>query len=260
MKYAICTVPVAPMRTSHDHRSEMSSQVIFGEQVKIIASTAEGWAQVECCNDGYIGYCRMNQFYILDKELETTGAFAADWVQPIEIKGQKLMVPMGADLSLLETPLSFPKPTYDGNAVIASTKNFSEGNIKNFSLPYMNTAYLWGGRTIFGIDCSGFVQAVFRMMNISLKRDANQQVNEGEGVGFLEEAKCGDLAFFDDEEARIIHVGILLDPQQIIHASGIVRIDTIDNLGIINSSTGRRTHKLRVIKRMKELQDDLPGG
>jgi cell wall-associated NlpC family hydrolase len=87
-------------------------------------------------------------------------------------------------------------------------------------------------------------------MNIYLHRDAYQQATQGEGIGFLQEANCGDLAFFDNEHGKITHVGILLDSSTIIHASGKVRIDSIDNVGIINSETGLRTHNLRVIKRM----------
>ncbi|RYD77212.1 MAG: hydrolase Nlp/P60 [Sphingobacteriales bacterium] len=252
MSYAICIVPVAPMRSLHDHRAEMSSQVIFGEQVKIISTTDDGWALLECCNDGYTGCCRMNQFLIIENPIELKNEYCNEWVQPIYLNDEKLMVPLGADLSILKNSLQDVKLKYDGKVLIATQQKFTEENVIKLSEPYLNTAYLWGGRTVFGIDCSGFAQAVFKMMNIALPRDANQQVNEGEGIGFLPEVKTGDLAFFDDEDGKIIHVGILLNSQQIIHASGNVRIDNIDSEGIINTGTGRRTHKLRVIKRIKE--------
>jgi cell wall-associated NlpC family hydrolase len=108
---------------------------------------------------------------------------------------------------------------------------------------------LWGGRSVFGIDCSGLTQAVYKFLNIQLLRDANQQATQGELVNFLQEARCGDLAFFDNEEGQIIHVGILLNNQEILHTSGKVRIDKIDNAGIINAETGERTQNLRIIKR-----------
>jgi cell wall-associated NlpC family hydrolase len=107
---------------------------------------------------------------------------------------------------------------------------------------------MWGGRTIFGVDCSGFVQVNYKMMGVDLLRDAWQQAQQGKTVKKLKEAVCGDLAFFDDKE-EIVHVGILLGPEQIIHASGKVRIDTIDKKGIVHGHTGRRTHLLRSIKR-----------
>ena len=114
---------------------------------------------------------------------------------------------------------------------------------------FLNTPYLWGGRSVFGADCSGFVQTVFLYLQIKLPRDATHQALEGEAVGFLQEMKCGDLAFFDDPEGNIIHVGILLSESDIIHAYGKVRVDKIDNQGIINTDTGNRTHKFRLIKR-----------
>lgn len=251
MSYAICIVPVAPVRTLHDHRAEMSSQLLFGEQVKIVSQTENGWAQVECCKDGYTGCCRMNQFLLLDKMIETTNEYAAAWVQPIHVNDQMLMIPLGSDLSILKATIPGYTILYEGEIIEAGSRRFSESNIRQLSQPFLNTAYVWGGRSVFGIDCSGFAQTVFKMMGTDLPRDANQQVNKGEVIGFLQEAKCGDLAFFDDEAGNIIHVGILLNAQQIIHASGKVRIDNIDNEGIINTSTGKRTHHLRVIKRIQ---------
>jgi cell wall-associated NlpC family hydrolase len=135
------------------------------------------------------------------------------------------------------------------NAVTANTAKPNADAIKERAMPFLSTPYLWGGRSVFGIDCSGFTQMVFRFFNIPLLRDAYLQATQGDVVGFLQEARCGDLAFFDNAEGRITHVGILLNDQEIIHSSGNVRIDKIDNAGIINVETSVRTHKLRIIKR-----------
>lgn len=133
-----------------------------------------------------------------------------------------------------------------------SVQEFLADKIRNIALDYLDVPYLWGGRSKCGIDCSGFSQQVYRHFGIKLPRDAYQQAEQGEVVGFLQEVECGDLAFFDNEEGRITHVGIMLSTHEIIHASGKVRIDKIDHQGIINSETGTRTHQLRIIKRYKK--------
>ena len=114
---------------------------------------------------------------------------------------------------------------------------------------YLNTPYLWGGRSVFGIDCSGFTQMVFRQFGIRIKRDAWQQAEQGQLLGFIQEARAGDLAFFDNVEGRITHVGIMLDNGRIIHASGRVRVDPVDTQGIFNKELNMYTHKLRIVKR-----------
>ena len=107
-----------------------------------------------------------------------------------------------------------------------------------------------GGRTPMGVDCSGFTQMVYRLNGKHIPRDASQQVDLGVTLSFIEEAESGDLAFFDDAEGNIIHVGIILENNHIIHASGKVRIDRIDQQGIFNKDLGEHTHKLRIIKKV----------
>ena len=116
------------------------------------------------------------------------------------------------------------------------------------ALMYLNAPYLWGGRSPLGIDCSGFTQMVYRLQGINLPRDAYQQAEVGTTLSFIEESDPGDLAFFDNNEGKITHVGIILEENHIIHASGKVRIDRIDQQGIFNTEIGTHTHKLRLIK------------
>ena len=113
---------------------------------------------------------------------------------------------------------------------------------------YLNAPYLWGGRSPLGIDCSGFTQMVYRLQGINLPRDAYQQAHIGTTLSFVDESEPGDLAFFDNKDGEIVHVGIILEENHIIHASGKVRIDRIDQQGIFNSEIGSHTHKLRLIK------------
>ena len=115
---------------------------------------------------------------------------------------------------------------------------------------YLNAPYLWGGKTPFGIDCSGFTQMVYKLNGFALPRDAYQQAEIGETLSFVEEAEPGDLAFFDDDEGNIIHVGMVLEQGTIIHASGKVRIDALDHQGIYNKELKNYSHKLRLIKKI----------
>ena len=109
---------------------------------------------------------------------------------------------------------------------------------------------MWGGKSPFGIDCSGLVQCVYQLHGVQLPRDAHQQATHGQTLGFIDESEPGDLAFFDDDEGKIIHVGLLLENNYILHAHGKVRIDRIDQTGIYNVDTQQHTHKLRIIKKM----------
>jgi hypothetical protein len=250
MNYAMSIVPVAHVRLTPDHRAEMVNQLLFGESVKVLEVDKNGWIQAESIPDGYRGFCRLNQFVIMDAPIQEYAEYTGDWVEQVWVNDQKLMIPFGSNLSLLNAVIPGNSIAYNGNIFKASGTLKSEKFITEIASIFLNSPYLWGGKSVFGIDCSGFVQSVYKMMNIVLPRDANTQAGEGEPIGFLQEAVCGDLAFFDDENGDIIHVGLLLNEQQIIHASGKVRIDVIDNEGIINSTSKKRTHHLRLIKRI----------
>ena len=244
--YAVCGVPVAHVRLLPDHRSEMKSQLLFGERVAIEAHDKRGWAKIICKADGYEGWCQLAQLQETDAEQYNMNgiALAAGWVNEIKYNGQAMFVPLGSLIDEKNTALQFT-----GKQWQPSDAKRDDATIKQIAFQFLNTAYLWGGRSVYGIDCSGFAQAVYKFLNIPLLRDAHLQVTQGEIINFLQEARCGDLAFFDDDNGEIIHVGILLNEREIIHASAKVRIDKIDNEGIVNTGTGERTHHLRTIKR-----------
>jgi cell wall-associated NlpC family hydrolase len=128
--------------------------------------------------------------------------------------------------------------------------SLNKSNIVNTALLYLNTPYLWGGKTPFGIDCSGFTQMVYKLNGFNILRDASQQASQGEVLSFIEESSPGDLAFFDNNEGEITHVGIIMEDHRIIHAHGKVRIDLLDQSGIYNLDTKIHSHKLRMIKKI----------
>ena len=134
--------------------------------------------------------------------------------------------------------------------VLFSQNLIQKSNLIKTASLYLNSPYLWGGKTPSGIDCSGLTQMVYRINGHFIPRDASQQVELGETLSFIDESQAGDLAFFDDDEGKIIHVGILLENNYILHSHGKVKIDRIDQTGIYNSETQKHSHKLRIIKKI----------
>ena len=258
MPYAIIVVPVMPLRAEPSHKSEMISQGLWGECVTLLETHPDGWVKVRGQYDGYEGWATVSHLENIDHQLFDAPYthYAPHWVTPVSINGWPMYIPYGC---LIKAPADGSKRTVWGKAEVqfeeinplpnGHAPDGAEG-LMRIASRFLNTGYLWGGRSVFGVDCSGFTQSVFKLLNIALLRDAYQQATQGVTVDFLQEAKTGDMAFFDNAEGRITHVGILLNDHEIIHASGTVRIDSIDNQGIINVDTGLRTHKLRIIKRV----------
>ncbi|MDP1810857.1 MAG: C40 family peptidase [Sediminibacterium sp.] len=253
MAFVICIVPFAPLRKEDNHRSEMISQVLFGETAELLEE-GKSFSRIRCLYDGYEGWCQTGQLTGIEDSVAENSpeALTAEWDTVILLNNHPMHLPLGSSLGILQrgkAMLGKYRISYNGEMLHPAVALFSADAITSLAMQFLNTPYVWGGRSVMGIDCSGFVQQLFRFFNRRLPRDAYQQAESGELVGFLQEVRCGDLAYFDNEEGKIIHVGLLLNSDTIIHASGKVRIDKIDNMGIVNSDTGERTHRLRIIKR-----------
>lgn len=253
MNTAINLLSVVPMRKEAAHRSEMVSQLLFGEYVEILEEE-EYFSKVKCLYDGYDGWVQSNQLTPVNKVFETN-KYVNSWIEEISINRRKMNIPMCSPVySTDHGRVHFGEVEVDYFMDDDSFWNSSEHTVTKSSLKevyskFIDAPYLWGGKSVFGIDCSGFVQQVFKMFGIRLLRDAYLQAGQGSVVSGLAETRLGDLAFFQNENGRVTHVGIILENHQIIHASGKVRIDTIDEDGIINSETGKRTHQLHSIRR-----------
>lgn len=249
MEQSICAVSIAPLRKEPSHRSEMVSQLLLGEIVTCLEISGD-FVFIHNSYDGYSGWCQKSQLLLTESEDVIVGPeqLSAAFINPAAWNGWPMMVPLGAPVGNL-LQLRSSEFTFQGKLHQAGSIPFNTRNVLDHSSLYHQTPYAWGGKSVFGIDCSGFCQQVYRFFGKKLPRDASQQAIVGEMVGFLEEVQCGDLAFFDNEEGKITHVGLLLNTKEIIHASGKVRVDDIDQWGIINRDTGQRTHTLRLIRR-----------
>ena len=251
--FGICNLANIPLRIEPSDRSELVSQVLFGEHFTVLEHTQK-WSRIHLVYDDYEGWIDNKQFTkITEEQFEQLSKDSiilnSDLIEYITSpKNILIPIPLGASLSFLNyETINTENFSFEG-LKISGTK--PKSNLINTAFMYMNAPYLWGGKTPFGIDCSGFTQMVYKLNGYKLFRDASQQASQGEALSFIEESESGDLAFFDNDEGNIIHVGIIMDDNYIIHASGKVRIDRLDHLGIYNAEENKHTHKLRVIKKI----------
>jgi hypothetical protein len=251
--FGICNLAMIPLRAEASDKSEIVSQVLFGEHFEVLEQHKQ-WSHIKMQYDEYQGWIDTKQFQVITEsnynQLSSDAIILnADLIEYITAPLNLLIpIPLGSSLSFLNNPeINTSNFDFEGTKV-SGVK--SKNNIINTSFMYLNAPYLWGGKTPFGIDCSGFTQMVYKLNGYKLLRDASQQATQGEALSFIEESEPGDLAFFDNEEGNIIHVGIIMENNYIIHASGKVRIDRLDHLGIYNAESNKHTHKLRVIKKI----------
>jgi gamma-D-glutamyl-L-lysine dipeptidyl-peptidase len=257
MEYGISNLSLAPVRAEASDKSEMVTQLLFGEHFEIIGKKNQ-WRKIRIAYDDYTGWVDEKQFISVPEEvysrLSGQPLFSTlDLVQIVLSNNTMTPLVMGSNLPFFDGShcyLGDEKLNYDGHVKELSPDHINKNSIVETAFTYLNSPYLWGGRSPFGIDCSGLTQMVYKLNGIRLKRDASQQAEQGYTLNFLEEAEPGDLVFFDNPEGKIIHVGILIPQGQILHASGKVRIDRLDHHGIFNEATKKYTHKLRLIKRL----------
>lgn len=251
----ICLLSAASLRKAADHRSEMVSQLLFGDLVQVM-DIKNDWLYVEMAEDKYPGWVAKNQLHVLDEAdytalTQSKRMITASFMETIKVNTSKENFVISAGSSFYQNSrgamvISGSVFEYDGTLLESKDR---KKQILEFALGFESTPYLWGGRSAFGLDCSGFTQLIYKMAGMSIPRDAAMQAQQGETVHLINEARAGDLVFFDNEEEVITHTGILLDESTVIHAHGKVRIDKIDHHGIFNKDINKYSHNLRIIKR-----------
>jgi len=254
--FGFCNLSVVPCRAEASDKSEMVTQLMFGECFTIL-ETEKSWTKIKVAFDGYECWIGSKQYQFITEsqfnDKTNSNAFCShDLISVVTNKSNNSVIPilLGSSFSKSNThDFSIGNIEYSFDGV--AQQNFGidvRKAIVDVAFMYLNAPYLWGGRNPFGIDCSGFTQMVYKINDIKLLRDANMQATQGVILNFVEEALPGDLAFFDNEEGNIIHVGIVLPNNKIIHASGSVRIDEFDHQGIFNADKKSYTHNLRLLK------------
>jgi len=252
MDLIISLIPLIPIRKEPNHRSEMVSQMLFGEKAKIISYNKE-WVEIETKFDDYRGWIELKSTAsynpkIHDKEWTITS-------KPISIvkkANRSFLISSGSEI---------PTPDKSNRFELNSETYEIEGDNKmpiqppvktiiEIAYEFINAPYLWGGRSIFGIDCSGFTQILYKNVGISLPRDSKDQAGKGILIESIEDSKPGDLLFFQNDQGLVVHVGMLLPKNKIIHSSVYVRVDKVDDRGIFNLKENMYTHSLKIIKRI----------
>lgn len=253
-QYGISEVSVIPIRKEANDRSEMISQLLFGETFQIIEELKK-WSFVKSTFDNYEGWIDNKSISYLTEEiylqLNSNPVFITQNLSNTILNSQNepTILPAGCTLPNFNSASKSFKIN-ENNYILSGDLNIESSDIENLAKQYLNSPYLWGGKNPYGIDCSGFVQIIYKIKGIKIPRDSADQVKEGIIINFISDTKPGDLAFFDNEEGEITHVGIIMSKNEIIHSSGKVRIDKIDQQGIYNRELNKYTHKLRIIKRI----------
>jgi gamma-D-glutamyl-L-lysine dipeptidyl-peptidase len=265
--FAVCQLSVVPVRANPSDAEEMVTQLLFGELVEILEAgkAKKNWCKIRCDYDGYEGWMDIRQLRRvgeMDAEMyRQNHAFCLDLTAVLTNNNHFLPITMGAILPMydgINLQIGDKHYAFNGQGVQNKAVTATPELVIKFARRYLYAPYLWGGKSPFGIDCSGFTQVVFRMTGVRLRRDASQQAEQGRLVDFVDQTQMGDLAFFENDKGKIIHVGIVMEGNQIIHAAGQVRIDRLDHQGIYNEERRLYSHKLRIIKRF--LPDMPPKG
>ena len=266
MRYGISNLSIVPMRSEPREDSEMCSQILFGEHYTI-KQVKDKWCRITLAFDGYEGWIDLKMVNEIDEKYflfltNVPHLVTTNLVNRVQIKSgsDSFFIVAGSSLPNFKPFAQTFKLGKMAYKLKPKMKAVTEGGIRGRmienALSFFNVPYLWGGRSPFGIDCSGFSQVLYKMAGITIPREAAQQALIGENLSFVEEALPGDLAFFDNDEGTIIHVGIIWEDKKIIHSSGKVRIDKVDQFGIYNIDTKRYTHQMRLMRKIiKDVND-----
>lgn len=264
MNHGICALSAVPVRAEPTDKAELVTQLIFGECYSILL-TQGSWHQVRIAADQYVGWIDFKQHTPVSDDYfqawqRQDHPRSLDVVQMVSDAATRIPVTLGSRLPFFDgmtLRLGDQKMFYNGAATNPLNGHGPHGPVDKrlvlllkMAQVYLKSPYVWGGKSLFGIDCSGLVQQLYGLVGVQLPRDARQQIDHGQTVHFVSQTRPGDLAFFDNADGKIVHVGLLLDDQLLLHASGEVRIDPLDHNGIFNRPQQKYSHKLRLIKRI----------
>lgn len=242
---------ICPIRLKPSDSALMISQLLFGEEVELLQNKKGSWSQVKCASDGLIGWIDSKQLIKLETPSQQK-SIVVDLVESVFADSNSTSCTMGAELpdyDGMTCRINGKKYRYSGSAVNKETLVPNLDSIEKVARRFLNTPFLQGGRSPFGLDSSGYTQLVFKCCGIELPRHVEDQAMSGETIDFMASAQLGDIGYFTTDSERISHAGIILQNNHIIHPYGYVRIDKLDHYGIYNVDISQYTHRLKIIKR-----------
>jgi hypothetical protein len=259
LDFAWCAMPIAPVKKSPEHRSELVTQLLFGDVVQVLEKTGV-WVKIKILHDNYEGYVIAMQLskISLSEAEHYEKHYALINVLSTSAENGHIPLTMGCRIPIaliqnigeqIHVKLPYPKTLIIPKKDVVFN-NVSTSKVAEIAKQFLYAPYLWGGKSVFGLDCSGFTQIIFRMMGIIIYRDAYQQATQGKTVSSLSQAQIGDLIFFRKPDGtKISHVGIYLGKNEVIHSAGYVHIGKVDEIGLQSVYQKGYSHKLVSISR-----------
>lgn len=255
--FGVCRLSVVSVRKEPADTSEQVSQLLFGDHYKVQEiSKDRKWLKIVIDYDQYQGWIDFKQHQPISQEYfdhinNAEFKITTDITASLLYNKSPLMVLLGSVIPISSAELFKMEEQFAFNG---EAKNLGQKRefefLRTIAQKYLNAPYQWGGKSPFGLDCSGFTQMVFKIAGYKLLRDAAQQANQGKAIAGISECKPGDIAFFKNKDGKVTHTGIIMSPDKIIHASGKVRIDAVNAEGIWNAETRTLTHPLSNIRRI----------
>ncbi len=258
MKHGINLNSVIPLRAETDDRSEMVSQLLFGETFTY-EDAENGFCKVHNKFDNYTGFIdskvitAISEIEFNDLATQPRQYVCIPLAEAFDLTSKCIIrIPAGSNLPNCSNTGKFgfhEKMFQIHRDFILPEEEISAHGLQQTAISFLNAPYLWGGKTVMGIDCSGYTQIIFRLHGYKLPRDSKDQALLGTEIPFGNAKPC-DLVFFKNDAGKVVHVGILLEGGRIIHSSGRVKIDKLDETGIYSEEFKKYTHKLHSIRRI----------